>query len=259
MNGRANSNNVDLNRNFPNTQTWKDIDKLKSSSSLQPETMNIMEHSKLIPFVLSANLHGGSLVSNYPFDKMVDQSPFTDDDDIFKHLSKVYSMNNPRMSSKNSYWECSDLPEERFDDGITNGAQWYEINGSMQDYLYMSTNCFDITIETGCKKFPQSLDYENYWNENILSMLQFIYQVHRGIKGLIRDKNGQLLSDANISIDNRKKIIKSTKYGDYFRLLMPGIYNITVTKESYQPETKVITVTNESVSIVNFNLTPIRK
>lgn len=50
--GRNNSNNYDLNRNFPD-QFFQVAD------PPQPETLAVMSWLKTYPFVLSANLHGG--------------------------------------------------------------------------------------------------------------------------------------------------------------------------------------------------------
>merc|ERR1712142_1371272 len=50
--GRANANGVDLNRDFPDQFVVE-------SHVVQPETQAIIDWLKDIPFVLSANLHGG--------------------------------------------------------------------------------------------------------------------------------------------------------------------------------------------------------
>ena len=60
---RENANRVDLNRNFPDQ-----YDPSIEQSRREPEVEAVMKWSKEYPFVLSANLHGGSLVANYPFD-----------------------------------------------------------------------------------------------------------------------------------------------------------------------------------------------
>ena len=54
--GRQNGNGIDLNRNFPDQYN-------KQEGLPEPETHAVMTWSREIPFVLSANLHGGSLVS----------------------------------------------------------------------------------------------------------------------------------------------------------------------------------------------------
>lgn len=53
--GRNNSNNYDLNRNFPDQ--FKII-----TDPRQPETIAVMNWVKSYPFVLSANLHGGKFL-----------------------------------------------------------------------------------------------------------------------------------------------------------------------------------------------------
>lgn len=89
--GRLNANNIDLNRNFPDPVLGNKLD-----SSIQPEVRAVMQWSQSIPFVLSANLHGGSLVANYPYDGSLNTSieheyRATPDDDIFKHLASSYA------------------------------------------------------------------------------------------------------------------------------------------------------------------------
>lgn len=61
---------------------------------IEPETKAVMEWILSEPFVLSANLHNGALVANYPFD---DNLPgqigenLSPDDAIFKYLAHKYS------------------------------------------------------------------------------------------------------------------------------------------------------------------------
>lgn len=62
--GRSNANGFDLNRNFPDFFAANSFDPNKE----QPETRALRLWIDQIPFVLSANLHGGALVASYPFD-----------------------------------------------------------------------------------------------------------------------------------------------------------------------------------------------
>lgn len=54
-----------------------------------------MKWIKSIPFVLSANLHGGALVANYPYDSSTNGGNFnpsyTPDNEVFVLLAKTYS------------------------------------------------------------------------------------------------------------------------------------------------------------------------
>ena len=69
---------------------------------------------------------------------------------------------------------------EYFRDGITNGAAWYNVAGGMQDYNYLTSNCFELTVELGCWKYPYSADLETYWRANEYALLVFMGQVRWG-------------------------------------------------------------------------------
>ena len=75
--GRVNANNQDLNRNFPNLEEkfWKKQALTYSAEGRQPETKAVMTWIEENPFVLSANLHGGDLVANYPWDQSKSGKP----------------------------------------------------------------------------------------------------------------------------------------------------------------------------------------
>ena len=48
-----------------------------------------------------------------------------------------------------------------FEDGITNSAMWYSVSGGMQDWNYLHTNDFEITMELGCTKYPRHEELDN--------------------------------------------------------------------------------------------------
>ena len=86
---------------------------------LQRETKLVINWIRSIPFVLSANLHGGSLVANYPYDDLPDNTKTSysksPDDEVFKHLALVYSNNHPQMHKPQA--PCSSDPREMFKGG----------------------------------------------------------------------------------------------------------------------------------------------
>lgn len=140
-----------------------------------------------IPFVLSANIHGGALVANYPYDDGPDQSKtepsLSPDDAVFKALALAYSNAHPRMHlgqpcppPPGKRWMAS-LLNERFPDGITNGAAWYSVSGGMQDYNYLHSNAFEITLEIGCTKYPKAEELPTFWLENREPLLAFVEMV----------------------------------------------------------------------------------
>jgi len=47
----------------------------------------------------------------------------------------------------------------------------------MQDFNYLASNCFELTLELGCHKFPPGKELSKLWNDNKDALLNFMWQV----------------------------------------------------------------------------------
>lgn len=85
-----------------------------------------------IPFVLSANLHGGELVVTYPFDCTRDWIPRQDtptaDNDFFRWLAAVYASTNLAMANPDR--RICHYEDFQQHNNIINGADWHTVPGS---------------------------------------------------------------------------------------------------------------------------------
>ena len=90
-----------------------------------------------------------------------------------------------------------------FRQGITNGAMWYSVSGGMQDWNYLHTNDFEITLELGCWKYPPPEQLPTFWDDNLEALLAYASKVHMGVKGLVRDSaSGEPIAGAVIEVDS---------------------------------------------------------
>ena len=239
---RYNANNVDLNRDFPDQFN----DPNNSLAGRQPETQAVMQWTWERNFVLSANMHTGALVVNYPFDGpntgVYSAAP---DDDVFVQISSCYADSHPNMESGG------------FQNGITNGSQWYAVFGGMQDWNYVWESDFDITLEQNEVKWPNSNLLDDLWEDHREPMIAYIEQIHQGLKGVVKDINSNQPLNATITIEGiEHEIFTDLQNGDYYRLLTPGQYVVNVNSFGFLPESQTVNIPNNGTLEVNFDLTP---
>lgn len=138
--------------------------------------------------------------------------------------------------------------------------------GGMQDYNYLYGNCLEITMELSCCKYPAAAELHKEWDLNRESLLSYIekvkliflkssddttafissfmmlkfsemslvfydiviFQIHIGVRGYVKDAvSDAALTDASILVSGIRHNLTTGQYGDYYRLLIPGTYNIT--------------------------------
>eukprot|EP00090_Calanus_glacialis_P031812 TRINITY_DN52848_c0_g1_i1.p1 TRINITY_DN52848_c0_g1~~TRINITY_DN52848_c0_g1_i1.p1 ORF type:complete len:483 (-),score=100.01 TRINITY_DN52848_c0_g1_i1:48-1496(-) len=224
--GRHNGNLVDLNRAFP---SWDDLAETKEQlmAKSEPEVAAVIDWIFSQPFVLSANFHDGAVVANYPWDDSHGperERSISPDDTTFVDLATLYATNHANM-----FQGVGLCHEDNFPGGITNGAEWYIVKGGMQDFNYLFSNCMELTIEVSCCKYPMESELQKHWNQNKESLLSYLEVVQGGVRGYVRDENGDPVPNAVIEVNGIQKNITTSYFGEYWRLLSAGKYCIRAT------------------------------
>jgi hypothetical protein len=226
---RYNANGYDLNRSFPQFPgdfAGTTYTQPMSTAGRQPEVAALMAWCAGKSATLAANFHTGELVVNYPYDddgKPAGIDSPTPDDPLFEAISLEYASRNAHMYAS---------PD--FDNGITNGAAWYVVSGSLQDWTYRFLGGNEVTIELSTDYAPPSYALPALWNENRDSMLALLETAHWGIGGTVRDEMTGQPVHAQITVNgNAHAAYTDPDAGDYHRMLLPGTYTLTFFADGY--------------------------
>jgi hypothetical protein len=142
--------------------------------------------------------------------------------------------------------------------GITNGAGWYPIYSSMQDWDYVGAGCMAITLELNQAKRPPASQLAKIWGENLNAMLNLpISAVLGGIQGTVTTSGGQPLRGALITVAGNTFSTGARGPAAYYnKPSAPGTYTVTASAPGYVSQTVTLTVPNSGGGVTrNFVLT----
>lgn len=125
----------------------------------------------------------------------------------------------------------------------------------MQDYNYWKYGCMEVTIEISCCKYPPSSFLDSIWLENKLSMIEYLKQATIGVKGIVSFENGLRAQNITIKIDSREPYFKTNNNGEFYRIILPGKYNLSLMLDCQSVFEQTIIIRNDTkLLVVNFIL-----
>ncbi len=161
---RYNANYVDLNRNYPDPFGTEPM------NPQQQENTAMINYVGKHHFRLSANLHGGAEVMNYPWDSYSSyENPHPYSEwwievcKRFVDTSRTYSSSHFR---------------DTYNSGYTAGGDWYVIPNGRQDYMNHFHNCREMTMEISSDKTIESDQLPEYWRFLQHSLVNYIGEIH---------------------------------------------------------------------------------
>lgn len=241
---RNNAHNVDLNRNYPDPEDGPHPD----GNEWQIETINFMNFADEHHFVMSCNIHGGAEVCNYPWDTWAQLAA---DDDWWVYVCREYA-DTVHVNAPYGYMSG-------FDNGITNGYQWYSIAGGRQDYMTYFHQGREFTLEISNTKLLPANQLPAHWDYNYKSFLNYMEQALYGLKGRITDSatGDPLVAEVYVlgHESDSSWVYSSLPEGNYSRLLDEGTYSISFKAPWYITQVfENIVVNNLQTTILDVEL-----
>jgi len=223
---RGNAYGVDMNRNYPDPKGGPHPD----GNAWQTETVHFMNFAEEHNFVMSANFHGGTEVLNYPWDTW---SRLTADNIWWVFVCREYA-DTVHVHAPSGYMDA-------YNNGITNGYQWYSIEGGRQDYMNYFHQTRELTAEISDVKLIPATQLEAHWDYNYRSLLNYLEQCLYGVRGKITDSATGEPLEAEVYVLNHEQdsswVYSDPAEGNYHRLLHEGFYNIRYSKSGYHSQT----------------------
>ncbi len=220
---RSNLNGVDLNRNYPNpvNDPWDEQ---------QPETAAMISFTDTMSFIMSANLHGGAELVNFPFDSWRSDVERHADHYWWGFVMAEY-VDTVHANSADGYMTGQGS-------GVTHGGDWYVIYGGRQDYFNYYRSCREFTLELSNQKILAPELLPDIWEYNYRSLINYIRQSNYGVHGMVYDNNNGEPVEAAISLPGHDRlgseIRSSMPHGNFHRPLREGVYDMIFSAEGHE-------------------------
>ena len=146
---RYNADGIDLNRNYPDPFS-------STTPTPTPENTAMIDYVSHHRFRLSANLHGGAEVLNYPWDSFLSSVQAHPKSDWWQEVCTRF-MDTLRCYDTTHFANVTSS-------GYIAGGDWYVIGGGRQDYMNYYHDCLEMTMEISTTKRLPSHLLPSYWH-----------------------------------------------------------------------------------------------
>ncbi|NNC84431.1 MAG: T9SS type A sorting domain-containing protein [Bacteroidia bacterium] len=248
---RANDSNQDLNRNYPDN-----VAGLHDSGIYEDETIAFMNYASSKNFILSANLHGGTELVNYPYDNAYVSQYTHSDGDYYEFIGVEYAT-HAQNNSPAGYMTVDEDSSTYPSPGVTHGAEWYRVYGGRQDYMNYYHCDKELTLELSDLKWVGGANLPAHWTYNKQAFLDYMKQATYGLQGTITDESGNPVV-ARVEISGHDKLnnfrMSEPGLGEYQKLLKAGNYNVTYSAPGYVSQTIAVTIADYAKTVQNVTL-----
>lgn len=144
-------------------------------SPSQPEAVNYVAWRRNAPFDIAIMFHGGAVVCNYAYDACYTSSVVPRP--CPPASTSYHARDADVIPSSESYCDALVTKGVRCTVGSNcqvNGAAWYQITGSLQDWDFHYQNTVAMTMEMSSQKRPAASALPGFWKDHEKSIENFM-------------------------------------------------------------------------------------
>jgi len=190
---------------------------------------------------------------NYPWDTW--QRRHTDDSWLIQ-TCREYA-DSAQANSPSGYMTA-------YNNGITNGYDWYSIAGGRQDHVTYFHGGREVTIELSNSHLIDPSLLPAHWDYNRAAFITYIEQANYGIRGIVTNQSNGDPLEAMITViehdhqPDSSMVFSDPDHGDYYRLIDDGTYMLAFSAIGFIPDTgSNVVVVDRQATIVNVQLVPL--
>ncbi|PNH07603.1 Carboxypeptidase D, partial [Tetrabaena socialis] len=158
-------------------------------------------------------------------------------------LASAYASANPTMRAN---------AEEPFVNGTVQGAVWYSVLGSMQDWTYYALGRLQLTLELHEVKRLAAASLPALWGANAASMLRLMELSHMGLRARVLDASTRNPLSANVTITQpsgvRGTTASAARGGYLYKMMAPG-QQYTFVVRPYDPARPKLSYEDMTLSV----------
>jgi carboxypeptidase T len=230
-NSRYNAHGYDVNRNYPCPDGSHNTSVGGPYVFSEPEIRAVRDISQSAGnainncFALGLTYHAGETCFNYTWNYTATRCA---DDLLLQFQGQNYS-NAAHAAGLTSFW-------------VTDGYDWYQTIGDLNDYAYQTHGTLDTTIECTVAHTPSvttQAQIDAFCLPHLRGTLFSIWFAGEGIRGQVRDgaTSQPLLATVAVRQANMPMHSDPARSGAFYRVLLAGDYTIDVSAPGYLTRT----------------------
>ena len=228
---RYNAHGYDINRNYscPNGSHNTSIGGPYAFSEPEPRAIRDISQPSGNAinncFVLGLTYHAGTECFNYVWNYTPTRAA---DDALLQFQGQAYA-DGAHAAGLTSFW-------------VTDGYDWYQTIGDLNDWAYWSTGTLDTTIECTVAHTPAvttQAQIDAFCLPHLRGTLFSLWLAGEGVRGQVRDAVTSQPLLATVSVREVQNPVYSDPHrsGAFFRVLLGGNYTIDVSAAGYATRT----------------------
>ncbi|KAJ8312498.1 hypothetical protein KUTeg_009871 [Tegillarca granosa] len=187
------------------------------------------------------SLDSGGLFMILPWEKKVNNLPFTVDESILQLIAHRFADAYPSMYQSN---DCQTSRQH----GVFHGTDLNNNRSGIMDKVYSEYHSLMISAHISCCRFPPPSQLPELWKKSLQPLMDTILKTKQGLYGKVVNASGNPIEGAVITFDQPPTTVNTSSTGEFYTIMIGGTHRIRISAEGYETQTQKVVIDSDTLS-----------